>query len=263
MVYDDDFDHILPGNKVVLTGKLLAHEGPSNLGENDMRIYYLSRNIGFTMFPDKKETLGQEKNFWKSRLFSIRNRMSEHLSSQYGEEIRPIFEAMILGDKTDISEDLKDTFTQSGIVHILAISGLHISLAGAGIYRRLRGAGVSLCLSGAAGLMFAFSYCVMTGMSGSSKRALLMFFFFVLSQICGRSYDLLSSGGVSAFAGKSVQMHGCRIFNVHGGCRLCRYLQRSAAGTKTENFQRQTDKPVCLLYCGPDHYDADSFIFSV
>lgn len=124
MVYDDDFDHILPGNKVVLTGKLLAHEGPSNLGENDMRIYYLSRNIGFTMFPDKKETLGQEKNFWKSRLFSIRNRMSEHLSSQYGEEIRPIFEAMILGDKTDISEDLKDTFTQSGIVHILAISGV-------------------------------------------------------------------------------------------------------------------------------------------
>ena len=199
MVYDDDFDHILPGNKVVLTGELLAHEGPSNLGENDMRIYYLSRNIGFTMFPDKKETLGQEKNFWKSRLFSIRNRMSEHLSSQYGEEIRPIFEAMILGDKTDISEDLKDTFTQSGIVHILAISGLHISLAGAGIYRRLRGAGVSLCLSGAAGLMFAFSYCVMTGMSGSSKRALLMFFFFVLSQVCGRSYDLLSSGGMAGF----------------------------------------------------------------
>ena len=197
MVYDDDFGHILPGNKVVLTGELLPHEGPSNLGENDMRIYYLSRNIGFTMFPDKKEILGQEKKFWKSRLFSLRNRMSKNLSLQYDEKIRPMFEAMILGDKTGISKDLKDTFTQSGIVHILAISGLHISLAGAGIYRRLRGAGVPVCLSGAAGLTFALSYCVMTGMTGSSKRALFMFFFFMLSQVCGRSYDLLSSGGAA------------------------------------------------------------------
>ena len=104
MVYDDDFGHILPGNKVVLTGELLPHEGPSNLGENDMRIYYLSRNIGFTMFPDKKEILGQEKKFWKSRLFSLRNRMSKNLSLQYDEKIRPMFEAMIAGRRRDLPQ---------------------------------------------------------------------------------------------------------------------------------------------------------------
>ncbi|EFV23082.1 hypothetical protein HMPREF1011_01073 [Anaerostipes caccae] len=177
-----------------------------------------------------------------------------------------MFEAMILGDKTGISKDLKDTFTQSGIVHILAISGLHISLAGAGIYRRLRGAGVPVCLSGAAGLTFALSYCVMTGMTGSSKRALFMFFFFVLSQVCGRSYDLLSSGGAAGLLLLLESPFRCLdagFFDVHGSGDGRRYLPGSAAGRKTENFQGQTDQAICLLYRGPDHYDAGSLIFSV
>lgn len=197
MVYDDDFDGVLPGNKISLSGELKPHEGPTNLGENDMRVYYLSRNVEFTMFPRDREIVGQEKNRWKNVLFCVREQMSENLSSQYPKEILSIFQAMILGDKTGISDDTKDAFTESGIVHILAISGLHISLAGRGILRRLRKAGIPFCFSGTFGLLFAFSYCVMTGMSGSSERAFLMFLIFLLSQAFGRSYDLLSSGGAA------------------------------------------------------------------
>lgn len=199
MVYDDEFGRICPGNRVMLTGELLSHEEPSNLGENNMRVYNLSRNIGFTMFPDKKEIAGSETNVWKNTLFAVQNYMSENLSSQYNKKILPLFEAMILGEKAEVPKDIKDSFTQSGIVHILAISGLHISIAGAGIFRKMRKAGIPLCLSGAFGLLFSFSYCVITGMSGSSKRAFLMFFFFIVSQAAGRSYDLLSSGGASGF----------------------------------------------------------------
>ena len=197
MVYDDDFDGVLPGNKISLSGELLSHEEPTNLGENDMRVYYLSRNVEFSMFSKERKVVGQEKNIWKNILFSVRNQMSENLSSQYTNEIRSVLGAMILGDKTEISDDTKDAFTESGIVHILAISGLHISLVGRGIYSRLRKAGIPFCFSGAFGLLFAFSYCVMTGMSGSSKRAFLMFVIFLISQAFGRSYDLLSSGGAA------------------------------------------------------------------
>lgn len=197
MVYDDEFGEVHPGNKIRLSGELSAHEEPTNLGENDMRTYFLSRNIEFSMFPKQREVVGHEKNIWKNTLFSIQNRMSENLSSQYDDKVLPIFEAMILGDKTGISADTKDAFTQSGIVHILAISGLHISLVGEGIYRKLRRAGLPFYCSGFLGLLFSFSYCVMTGMSGSSKRAFLMFLIFLISQAFGRSYDLLSSGGTA------------------------------------------------------------------
>ncbi|MBS7009788.1 DNA internalization-related competence protein ComEC/Rec2 [Anaerostipes sp.] len=197
MVYDNDFDGTVPGNKILLSGKLSAYEKPTNLGENDMRVYYLSRNIEFSMFPEDLKITDRQKNIWKNALLSARNQLADNLSSQYSADILSIFQAMILGDKTGISDDTKDAFTQSGIVHILAISGLHISLAGRGIYRRLRKAGTPFYISGALGLLFAFSYCVMTGMSGSPKRALLMFLIFLTAQALGRSYDLLSSGGAA------------------------------------------------------------------
>ena len=38
-----------------------------------------------------------------------------------------IIGAIILGDKTDLESDIKELYSVSGIAHILAISGLHIS----------------------------------------------------------------------------------------------------------------------------------------
>ena len=44
------------------------------------------------------------------------------------------FEAIVLGDKTNLDSELKMRYQMAGIIHILAISGLHISLLGMGLY---------------------------------------------------------------------------------------------------------------------------------
>ena len=48
------------------------------------------------------------------------------------------FEAIVLGDKTNLDPELKMRYQMAGIIHILAISGLHISLLGMGldVYKR-------------------------------------------------------------------------------------------------------------------------------
>ena len=43
--------------------------------------------------------------------------------------------AILIGDKSELDEEIKDLYQKSGIGHILAISGLHMSFIGIGLYR--------------------------------------------------------------------------------------------------------------------------------
>ena len=45
-----------------------------------------------------------------------------------------IFQAMVLGDKSERDEEITELYSVSGIAHVLAISGLHISIVGIYIY---------------------------------------------------------------------------------------------------------------------------------
>ena len=49
-----------------------------------------------------------------------------------------IFQAILLGDKSGLSEELRERFGVNGIAHILAVSGLHVSLIGMSVYSALR-----------------------------------------------------------------------------------------------------------------------------
>lgn len=61
---------------------------------------------------------------------------------------------MILGRRESIDTDMSDLFTACGIGHILAISGLHISLLGMGLYKLLRRCGAGDVASMAGGAAF-------------------------------------------------------------------------------------------------------------
>ena len=88
------------------------------------------------------------------------------------------FEAIVLGDKTNLDPELKMRYQMAGIIHILAISGLHISLLGMGLYNLLKKSvwvsGRQACCAGDhasvwdddrrdcfnhAGSMYVFTFC--------------------------------------------------------------------------------------------------------
>ncbi|MGM0575513.1 MAG: DNA internalization-related competence protein ComEC/Rec2 [Myxococcota bacterium] len=54
-----------------------------------------------------------------------------------GEEVTSLYRALLLGDRTRLSRDLREAFVDSGTVHLLAISGLHLAVIGWGLYRVL------------------------------------------------------------------------------------------------------------------------------
>lgn len=108
-----------------------------------------------------------------------------------------IYKAVILGDKSDMDENVRDLYQDAGIAHLLAVSGLHVSMIGAGLYELLRRK-LNAKHSAFAVSMVLFFYMLMTGASGSVIRAVIMLIMSIAAIVCGRNYCMTTAISVSA-----------------------------------------------------------------
>lgn len=105
---------------------------------------------------------------------------------------------MVLGEKSALDGDIRMLFQRNGIAHILAISGLHISLLGMGFYRLLRKCFLPIWVCCGAGVGMLILYGKMVGVGSSVFRACGMCMILLFAQLLGRSYDLLTAMAVTA-----------------------------------------------------------------
>jgi len=105
---------------------------------------------------------------------------------------------MLLGEKGTLDEEIKGLYQRNGIAHILAISGLHISMIGMGLYQLLRKTGLKIKLSAMLASVIIVLYGMMTGFAVSAIRAIAMFLLQMLAQILGRTYDRITALAVAA-----------------------------------------------------------------
>ena len=107
--------------------------------------------------------------------------------------------AMVLGEKYLLGDEINSLYQENGISHILAISGLHISLVGAAVYFCLRKLRLGLIVSTLLSLIFIYSYGVLTNFSVSTNRAVVMYSVMLIAKIIGKTFDMLSALSLSAF----------------------------------------------------------------
>ena len=105
---------------------------------------------------------------------------------------RQAFKSTILGRTLRNHLIGKSLYQSAGISHILAISGLHLSLLGGFFYRLLRKTKLSSLLSSLITSFFLFSYFLFTGSSHSAFRALFMLFSPFCRHTAWQRKDLLS-----------------------------------------------------------------------
>ncbi len=193
----DDFCPVI-GRQIILSGKLSFWKKATNPGEFDAYKFYSNRGVLFSV---KKAQVLKESVTENSLLQSLKEfRLQQEM---FLEEYLPdgkdaIMKAMLLGNREEMDEETKELYQKNGIAHILAISGLHISLLGMTIYKVLMYMPVPkwcvLLVSG----FFLILYCLMVGVSASTFRALLMFSFFLMSKWLKRSYDMITAMAFSA-----------------------------------------------------------------
>ena len=196
----DDLENgeLLPGKKLFCTGKLESVEPARNEGEFDYRLYYRSRDICCRMSAKKAEITEHSVWLLQAASYRIREQAKKLLEQYCTETDAGLLAAVLLGDKTRMNEEINELYQKNGIAHLLAVSGLHISLIGMGVYRLLRRLGLGFGAAGfwAGGLLFV--YGTMTGFGPSVFRACLMLACSFWAAYLGRTYDLLSAMALAA-----------------------------------------------------------------
>ncbi len=186
------------GSLVVVRGSYRAFFHATNPGEFDAADYYGITGQQGRMMGSVVSAKGGVYDTFREGMYRIREYLSLLLDACYGGQDASVMKAMLLGEKGMLDAELKELYQANGIVHILAISGLHLSVIGMGchkLFRRIRmpyAADIVLC----AGLMYC--YGTMTGMGTSMLRAYVMFVLHLLAGLIGRTYDLLTAVTVSA-----------------------------------------------------------------
>ena len=124
-----------------------------------------------------------EKRYFPALLAeTIRNRLAE----LFPEDVYPFTKALLLGDTQDLDYGLDTAFKVSGIRHIVAVSGLHISiLYGLICIVTLR----KRFLTAAVGIPVLILFAAVAGLTPSALRACIMVSLMLLAQLLGREYD--------------------------------------------------------------------------
>ncbi len=197
IIYSDD-GTARTGDYMMVKGNVSLFKEAANEGEFDRRAFYYAQMIDFAVKADCIETKAGRSSWFYHRIDAVRNTLVQSFYEVADEKTAGILSSMIFGDKTYLDEDIKDLYQVTGISHILAISGLHISIVGMAFYRLLRKrkigyTGAFVC-SGA----LIMCYACMTGNAVSTQRAVGMFLLTMIAAIPGRTSDMLNSLGIMA-----------------------------------------------------------------
>ncbi len=131
----------------------------------------------------------------------LRSKLIKRLDSSLNNpECLALVSAMTLGYREMLDSNIKEQFRKSGIIHIIAVSGLHVGIISGIIFYlikllRIRSRHIKLFLP----IIIIWAYALITGLSPSVTRASVMFSFLVTGQSINRPAKPLNSVMASAF----------------------------------------------------------------
>ncbi|MCJ7553707.1 MAG: ComEC family competence protein, partial [Ignavibacteriaceae bacterium] len=193
------YENIMPGNFVYVEGIFLKGRERRNPGEFDYNNYLNSKGIPGIIVcyeGDSLNILKSEQHFISSLIFSARKVIDKRIHELFEPETAGLLRGLLLADRSEIDFELKTKFINSGVIHVLAVSGLHVGyilLIFIFLFGRfniyLRTILISLGL---------VAFMLITGVPPSVFRATVMALIILLSFISNRSTNLINSISLAA-----------------------------------------------------------------
>ena len=179
-IYVQNIDSLSPGDR------LYGMYSASKTGTGDIS-YLQSQGITFRLFA--KEVFELEKaeglsfSYWGA---ALRNHIGNTLEKVFPKDTFGFAKALLLGDSSDLSYKDDVAFRNSGIRHIIAVSGLHISILLSAVYLLTRKRRI---LTPLIGIPVLFIFAAIVGFTPSVNRACLMQGLMLLSILFNQEYD--------------------------------------------------------------------------
>lgn len=185
-----DSPYLRYGDHLQIRGRIAA---PASLDDFDYPAYLARQGIGSVMsFPQVTLLDEGSENFLARGLRALRRRLGVTLDDAVSEPQASLGRALLLGDRSNLPDDLTDAFRRTGTSHLLAISGLHVAIllgisltAASALLGRRRGIYLLVPLA------LIWLYALLAGMSPPVTRAAVMGTVYLAALALGRQRSVL------------------------------------------------------------------------
>ena len=207
------------GDKIQIEGRPLDIEKPKNPYAFDFSHYMADQHIYMQQFTSSfqvkiiKQHCG---NPLLESIYRIRSYFEATIKSQIkGKQEQAIILALLIGIKGQLDDEIKTAYASAGAMHVLAVSGLHVSIIYFLLHWLFRGIPYrdfkryvmpTLCI------IVLWTYALLTGFSPSILRAVTMFSIVICSEILSRKRQIFNSLAFAAFLLLLYEPHF--LFNV-------------------------------------------------
>ena len=186
-------------------GQLNELNAPLNPYQFDFKIYMEGKGIYHQLRTDKRYYTVPK--FYNTTIYGIASSFRTKIISKlreanFPEEELSIFQALLLGQRNDISVDTYNNYKNAGAVHILAVSGLHIGIILLVLQFLLRpleflpkGKELKLALI----VLILWGFALLAGFSSSVVRAVTMFSFVAYALYLNRPSNTFNILALSMF----------------------------------------------------------------
>ncbi len=205
------FPDIFVGDRLSLIGKIRSIRNFNNPGGFNYRRYMAFKKIWGSTYVLGKRIVILTRNSdpgINTIIEKARNRIADLIDKTCEGKQQGVLKALIVGDRTGIEKNTGAAFNRAGISHVLAISGLHIGIIATAsfIFFQKLLSYIKFFLwnawtkKGAAilSLFPVILYGLISGMSPSTQRAVIMVTVFLMTFLCEREQDPMNTLAIAA-----------------------------------------------------------------
>lgn len=169
------------GDLIAFAAKPEQPSTPRNPGGFDEKMYLAASGAAFSFYAYDVAYEGNVGGWYGVPLF-IRETLADKIDQMYTEETAPVAKAMFLGIKDELPDEMREEFSATGIAHVLAISGLHVTILAAVLDFILKKCKVGRTARFITEMIFLVSYAFITAFAISVVRAVLMSVFVIFGR---------------------------------------------------------------------------------
>lgn len=193
------YNELKPGNYLEVTGFYHKGKQQRNPGEFDYNAYLKSKEIiGVLNISDLASfrIINSETNTYKNLIYQIRKSIDGHIKKYHSPETAGLLRGLLLADRSEINYQTKTQFINAGVVHVLAVSGLHVGYI-IMIFLFLFGR-FNLFTRSILTIIGLLFFMFITGVPPSVFRATVMSIVLIIALLTNRSTNLINSISIAA-----------------------------------------------------------------
>ena len=195
------------GDRIVFNRPPQPIKNRSNPGGFDFKRYCLLNGITHQVYltpADYTKLPGNQLSWYQKLLYKSRNYVLEAIRNNIkGKKEQGLAEAMLIGYKEDLDKTLLQSYTNTGVVHVIAVSGMHLALLYWVIHLLLKPLLLrkpTRWMHPVLVLLLLWGFCFIAGGAASIARAAVMFTFITVGKQLRRQATIYNILAASAFS---------------------------------------------------------------